>query len=142
MNCAVIGECHQQEDLTPLSKRRAKFSVKDDNQLRAVIRLYGVTNWKLVADHMPGKTVRQCRERWLYYLSPELNTHPWTPAEDLLLLEKYAMFGRRWVMIAKFFANRTDAMVKNRFLTLQRKETVRMRSCSRPAAYMPWMMQQ
>jgi hypothetical protein len=86
-----------------------------------VIRLYGQDNWAFIAEHIPGKTGRQCRERWLNHLSPDLNTRPWTREEDALLFEKYAEFGSRWVDIARFFPHRTDAMVKNRFLVFQRR---------------------
>jgi hypothetical protein len=123
MDFAPIRRSEQTENPCEAQpKHRAKFSPEDDARLRSVIRLYGVSNWNLVADHIPGKTARQCRERWMYYLSPELNTCPWTPAEDALLIEKYTIFGSRWVQIAKFFTNRTDAMVKNRFLMLQRRK--------------------
>jgi hypothetical protein len=78
----------------------------------------------------------------MYYLSPELNTRPWTPTEDALLIEKYLMIGSRWVTIAKFFPNRTDAMIKNRFLMLQRKEKMRLRGFTnptfQPAVPTPW----
>jgi hypothetical protein len=74
---------------------------------------------------MGGKNQRQCRERWINYLCPSLNTSAWTPDEDALLLQKYIEMGTRWVKIAKFFPHRTDAMVKNRFNKIQRREQKR-----------------
>jgi hypothetical protein len=56
------------------------------------------------------------------YLSPMLNTAAWTVEEDQLLLEKQREYGSRWAQIAKFFPNRTDGMVKNRFNLLQRRQ--------------------
>jgi hypothetical protein len=67
--------------------------------------------------------MRQCKERWTYYLSPRLNHQPWTEDEDAQLIEKQAEYGAKWVRIAQFFPNRTDAMVTNRFQMLQRRRT-------------------
>jgi hypothetical protein len=71
---------------------------------------------------MPGKNARQCRERWINYLKPDLNTEGWTHEDDFLLVQKCAELGRKWVQIAAFFPNRTDSMVKNRFNKLYRRE--------------------
>jgi hypothetical protein len=71
---------------------------------------------------MPGRSARQCKERWVNYLSPTLNTGEWTPEEDRLLLEKQRAYGTKWAQIAKFFPNRTDGMVKNRFNRIQRRQ--------------------
>jgi hypothetical protein len=56
------------------------------------------------------------------YLSPTLRDTPWTPEEDRLLVQKHRDFGSKWVQIALFFPNRTDAMIKNRFNRLRRRE--------------------
>jgi hypothetical protein len=49
---------------------------------------------------MAGRTVRQCRERWKYYLEPSINKLEWTPQEDQLLMEKHHDLGPRWAQIA------------------------------------------
>jgi hypothetical protein len=56
------------------------------------------------------------------YLSPELRDAPWTLEEDLFLIRKQRELGAKWVQLAKYFPNRTDAMVKNRFNRLKRRE--------------------
>jgi hypothetical protein len=105
-----------------LSKPHAKFSPAEDEQLRRLIESSDVLDWHAIADQMCKKNPRQCRERYINYLAPDLNTAPWTPAEDMLLLAKYRELGSRWVQIAWFFPNRTDCMVKNRFNKLRRRE--------------------
>lgn len=104
-------------------KPHQKFSIADDNVLRALVQKFGESNWITVADHMPGRNSRQCRERWLNYLSPKLNREKFTKEEDKLLLLKVSEIGTKWVTISKsFFPNRTDQMVKNRYYILRRKE--------------------
>lgn len=103
-------------------KPHAKFTAEDDEVLKRLVEEFGESNWAFIADRMPGRNARQVKERWAYYLSPRLNHSPWTQAEDNLLLEKQREMGSKWVRISRFFCNRTDAMVKNRFQVLKRRE--------------------
>lgn len=105
----------------PMYKPHSKFTEEDDERLRELVDQYGDNSWIQVASEMPGRNSRQCRERWLNYLSPKLNTNSWTQEEDELLIEKHKELGTSWVRISKFFEGRTDQMCKNRFFLLQRK---------------------
>jgi hypothetical protein len=107
----------------PTYRPHSKFSHEDDIRLRELVTEYGTSSWRGVAELMPGRNSRQCRERWLNYLNPALNTNAWTADEDALLKQTYAAIGPRWVCLTKFFPTRTDAMLKNRFQVLQRKHT-------------------
>jgi hypothetical protein len=96
-------------------KRRAKFSVMEDLQLRQLVAEYGVSNWAKIASLMPDRNLRQCRERWKHYLSATRLQVPWTVHEDQLLLEKVQAWGPRWTRIASFMGTRTDIEVKTRW---------------------------
>ena len=39
----------------------------------------------------------------------------WTPDEDLLLLQKYKDFGKRWTKMAVYFKDRTPKSIRSRF---------------------------
>ena len=103
------------------TKCRKSFSPKEDERLKMLVAKYGTDNWSAIEKEMPGRNVRQCRERYKHYLSPEISQQPWTPAEDELLLAKVNEIGSRWVTISKFFNNRTDINVKNRWVVLMRR---------------------
>jgi hypothetical protein len=104
----------------PSSSHKRKFTPEEDNFLAYLVRLHGPNNWRAVASQMRGRTVRQCRERWKYYLEPSINKGDWTEAEDQLLVVKYHEIGPKWAQIAAFFASRTDIDLKNRFQRIQR----------------------
>lgn len=105
----------------PVFKGRSKFTPDEDENLKSLVETYGTGNWVFIAKKMPNRNSRQCRERYLNYLNPELNTDPWTEEEDKLLEVKFAQLGARWVHMVQYFPNRTDAMIKNRYMLLQRR---------------------
>jgi hypothetical protein len=104
----------------PIHRPHWKFTPQKDLRLLRLVEEHGPNSWRLIAKHMDNRNSRQCRERWLNYLNPALNTQPWTAAEDALLEQKYAQMGPRWVFMMRFFPNRTNGMIKNRFQVLQR----------------------
>jgi hypothetical protein len=99
---------------------RTRFTSAEDAQLRSLVARHGKNAWGAISARMRGRTARACRDRWLNHLCPSLASAEWTPAEDALLLALQGTRGNRWVQIAAFFPNRTDPMVKNRFMALQR----------------------
>ena len=114
------------EEVTERKHKRGhihhKFTVEEDQSLKEIIARYGTTDWSMIAAKMPKRNARQCRERWLNYLNPDLNTDEWTPDEDKRLLDLHSQLGCRWVQITRAFPNRTDTMIKNRFNMLQRRK--------------------
>jgi hypothetical protein len=61
---------------------KKKFSLEEDNVIRTLVSVWGIDNWKNIAPYLPDRTIRQCRERWKYYLEPGINHTDWTPGED------------------------------------------------------------
>lgn len=98
-----------------LQKKRA-FTVSEDAMIKFLTQRYkGEINWKDVAAQIPGKTTRQCRERYQTYLAPGINNAPWSREEDDLLIMKHREFGSKWSLIARFFNGRSANALKNRY---------------------------
>jgi hypothetical protein len=100
---------------------KSKFSPEEDILLQQLVHVFGENDWVHVAQRMPRRNQRQCKDRWFNYLSPTIQPHPWTPEEDLLLLDRVRGCGPKWVRIAAYFPGRTDIQVKNRHLVLSRR---------------------
>lgn len=120
-------------------KTRSKWTETEDILLQQSVERHGVTNWVLVASELKStnRTGKQCRERWVNHLAPNLKQSSWTLQEDLNLLQIVRVFGSQWSVIASKFPGRSPNSVKNRWRILTRtreKLTLGNASEAAPAA--------
>ena len=101
--------------------QKKKFTISEDALLRTLVKKYGDNDWERIAELMGGRNVRQCKDRWEYYLSPNVNNSPWTEEEEAKLVRLVNEIGFRWVKISKFFQGRTDTQIKNKWNVLKRR---------------------
>lgn len=113
----------QREDfLSPT--RRKRFSQDEDELLKHVVNDLHVKSWEEIAKHMPGRTARQCRDRFNNYLFKEISATNFTPEEDEIIIQKYHEFGPRWAAIARLLNKRSGNTVKNRWYKCLSKKVV------------------
>jgi hypothetical protein len=99
-------------------KRRQCFTKEEDEAIREFQKTKGSKKWTKL--FLPFKTAKQIRERWKHVLNPEVSKAPWTPEEDIILLEKVREIGKKWKTFQQFFPGRTDVIFKNRYQLLER----------------------
>lgn len=96
-------------------KKHIKFTTQEDDLLKSLVQQEGPHKWSKIASKMPGRTAKQCRDRFQNYLNPSLTNGTWSLEEDQLLFQKIAEYGKKWKLISKFFPNRSHNNVKNRY---------------------------
>ncbi|MDR2416970.1 MAG: hypothetical protein LBD15_02245 [Holosporales bacterium] len=101
--------------------RAQKFTHEEDERLRALVAMYGESDWSKIAMDMPSRTSRQCRERWRNYLDPGINNRPWTLGEDRYLIRLQETHGNHPTRLALFFSGRTPVNIKNHLECLGRE---------------------
>lgn len=101
--------------------KRNPFQADEDIKLRELVALYGDNNWMTIANQMPGRTVRQCRERYQNNLSSDVKNEKWSKAEEELLKRMVYQFGPRWKYFEEFFPGRTSYNIRNKWNCILRK---------------------
>ena len=94
----------------------SKFTQDEDNKLKILYNLYK-GQWKKISTHFCGKTARQCRERWIYYLSSGMNKGSFSNEEIKQLQKLVHENGHNWRIISANM-NRTEIQVKNEWKKL------------------------
>lgn len=97
------------------------FTAEEDQIITKYVNLIGIQKWPLIAKYVPGRTAKQCRDRYMNYLKPGLSNIEWTNSEDELLLQLYSNFGSKWSTINKYIPNRNSISLKNRIKFLQKQ---------------------
>ena len=102
-------------------KGKGSWTAEEDKILREKRLMYG-RKWAKIASFLPGRHGKQCRERYVNHLNPELTKSEWTDDEEAVLIAMRQVHGNRWANISKELPGRSDNDVKNHwYSTIKRK---------------------
>jgi hypothetical protein len=107
--------------------KRGKWQQEEDETLATEVERYlnskdGKPRWPKIALLIPGRTCKQCRERWKCNLDPSINRSSFTKEEDETILQFYAQFGSRWALMARNLPGRTENAIKSRCVFLTKSQ--------------------
>jgi hypothetical protein len=100
--------------------QKCNWIKREDEELIRLIRENGTRQWSQIAATFnanlgSNRNGKQCRERWVNFLNPEIKKDPFSLEEDILILERRLSIGNKWSEIIKEMPGRTENNVKNRF---------------------------
>ena len=109
---------------TPMARgpvtTRKHFTVSEDEYILRWVEINGPQSWTTLAAQLPERSARQVRDRYRYYLSPEVSKKEWTPQEDEILISLVITCGQKWSQISKLFQGRSDCDIKNHWQKIKR----------------------
>jgi hypothetical protein len=107
-----------------ISLRAGRWTEEEVLKLKKAIEMHGDKDWGAIAALVPGRTKRQCSDKWYNALDPSIdlaigNTGSWTKDEDLKLKKSVQMHGGKdWAAIAALVPSRTKSQCSNRWQVL------------------------
>lgn len=108
-------QCMQKYYNMMLVEKKGKWNNQEDKIVSKWVALNGPTQWSECAKLVQGRCGKQCRERWLNFLNPDVKRGKWDIQEQMQFAKNLFRIGLSWVAISEKIKSRSENLVKNFF---------------------------
>ena len=77
---------------------RHTWSEEENDLLKRVVQKYGTYDWTLVETEVPGRSAKQCHDRW-NIINPHIKKGKWSDEEDQIILKSFEILGKQWTKV-------------------------------------------
>ncbi|CAD8176040.1 unnamed protein product [Paramecium octaurelia] len=120
-----LEECHKKANWTP-----------QEDKVLTQLQQFKPNKWCEIAIDLMRicktpyiRQGKQCRDRWVNKLDPNIVNIPWTKEEELQLFREIELRGKKWAEISLkvFQLRRTENTIKNRYYNLLKQAETKMK---------------
>ncbi|PKA54451.1 Myb-related protein 3R-1 [Apostasia shenzhenica] len=113
---------HRWQKVLNPSLVKGPWTKEEDDIIIQMVQQYGQKKWSTIAQALPGRIGKQCRERWHNHLNPAINKEAWTQEEEIVLIHGHQKYGNKWAELTKYLPGRTDNAIKNHWNSSVKKK--------------------
>lgn len=118
---------YQWQKLLSEKKSNLSWSPQEDLLLLKTVSKFGDKDWNRIANYIPGRSNKSCRERYMMRLRFQRRAiGNWKSREDETLLNLIAKFGTNWTLIAANFPERNNHQLRCRYELLKNDNRYRI----------------
>ena len=123
----IVVECQSRWQVINRGPKIRGSWLREEDAILVDLIKKGFKFWKEIADKMPGRTSKQCRERWQQNLQPSLSRTPFTPEEDAKIVSLHNEMGNKWAYIGRELTGRSVRL--NRYTTTKSTNILSFSCC-------------
>lgn len=104
--------------------KRFPFTESENQVIKDLVKRIG-EDWEAISKKLPGRTPKQCHDRYINYLREGLKNDPWSSQEDETLINMYNAIGPKWTKMMIHLPGRSGNDIKNRWHKHLMKKSIR-----------------
>jgi hypothetical protein len=114
-------QCMQKFKNSQRSAKKGNWTADEDQLLLAWVGENGATKWTECSKQIRGRCGKQCRERWVNILNPEVKKGNWSDHEQEIIFQNLSTYMTSWSSMSKIIPGRTENSIKNYFYSSIRR---------------------